>query len=170
MSRIFLIGYMGSGKTTVGKKLANRLNYDFIDLDECIEKEYQKTITQIFNEEGENAFREKEYNALKKMLTVSKTIISCGGGTPCFYNSMDLMNESGITIYLKMSSETLISRLRNAKQERPLLNDKKIEDLKSLIQQQLEKREYFYKQATYTIKAKDLNMDELFEFVKQQVI
>lgn len=165
MAKIFLIGYMGSGKSTAGKKLATKLGFEFIDLDKFIESECGQTIEEIFKEKGENEFRALENNALKKLVTKDNVVIACGGGTPCYYGNMELMNNNGITIYLKMSAETLASRLSEAKDKRPLIENKSESELKSFITEHLEKREDIYHQAQYTVKGKNLNIEELVEFV-----
>jgi shikimate kinase len=163
--KIFLTGYMGSGKSTAGKKLAAKLNFEFIDLDKFIESECGQTINQIFAEKGENEFRAIEHNALKKLITRDDVVIACGGGTPCYYGNMELMNNNGITIYLKMSADTLASRLLNAKDKRPLLEYKTETELKDFITGHLEKREDIYHQAQYIVKGKNLDVDELVDFV-----
>jgi len=163
--KIFLTGYMGSGKSTAGKKLATKLNFEFIDLDKFIESECGQTISEIFDTKGENEFRALEHNALKKLITRDNVVIACGGGTPCYYGNMELMNNNGITIYLKMSADTLASRLVNAKGKRPLLENKTEAELKEYITEHLEKREDIYHQAQYIVKGKNLNVDELVEFV-----
>jgi shikimate kinase len=167
--KIFLIGYMGSGKSTAGKKLAAKLGLSFLDLDEYIEKEYDKTITEIFDTEGEERFRELEHLYLKKVMTLDNLVISLGGGTPCFYNHMELINNNGISIYLKMSVDALANRLANAKKKRPLIQDMSEFDLKNFISANLTKREPFYLQAHYKVKAKNLNVDELADFLKKEV-
>ena len=167
---IFLIGYMGSGKSTAGKKLAAKLNMDFVDLDDYIEANYEKSIEAIFEQEGENKFRELEYNYLKHFLEKDNLILSVGGGTPCFYDSMDLMNKNGITVYMKMSVDALANRLANAKKKRPLIKDMSETDLKHFINSNLEKREPFYLQAQYKVKAKDLNVDELAGFLQKETV
>lgn len=167
MSKIFLTGYMGSGKSTAGKKLAADLGYAFIDLDHFIESEYKLTIPEIFATKGEKEFRAMENNTLKKVLEKNNTVIACGGGTPCYYNNMDLMNKNGITIYLKMSVDALMVRLTNAKEKRPLIMNKTPEELRAFITRQLEKREDQYHQAQYIVKGKNLDIDELVAFVKQ---
>jgi shikimate kinase len=169
MARLFLTGYMGSGKSTLGEKLASKLNYNFIDLDKFIEAEYQQTIPEIFSTKGESEFRAMENNSLKKLIEKDNLIIACGGGTPCYYNNMELMNNNGITVYIKMSVDTLISRLLVAKEKRPLIENKTEAELRAFVSRQLEKREDFYHQAQYTVKGKDLNVDELALFVKEQV-
>jgi shikimate kinase len=165
MTKIFLIGYMGSGKSSAGKKLASKLEFDFIDLDKYIEQETGKTIPDIFLEKGEAEFRALEHNALKKLVTREHVVIACGGGTPCYYGNMELMNNNGTTIYLKMSADALASRLLNAKDKRPLLQYNSEEELKSFITEHLEKREDIYHQAQYIVKGKNLNVDELVDFV-----
>ncbi len=169
MSKIFLVGYMGSGKSSVGKKLAAKIGYDFVDLDKLIEKEYQLTIPEIFSTKGEKEFRAMEHNTLKKILEMSNQVVACGGGTPCYYNNMELMNSNGTTVYLKMSADALVSRLRNAKVKRPLIENKTEKELHEFVNRQLEKREDDYHKAQYIVKGKDLNVDELASFVKEQV-
>ncbi len=147
MNRFFLIGYMGSGKTTLGKILATHLNLAFIDLDTYIEQRYFKTITQLFEEKGEDEFRIIEQAALQEVSDFENIIISTGGGAPCFFNNMQLMNEKGITIFLNVTAEKLVENLKNAKSVRPLLKDKTDDELLSFIQENLTKRAPFYSQA-----------------------
>lgn len=169
MARLFLTGYMGSGKSTLGEKLASKLKYSFIDLDKFIEAEYQQTIPEIFASKGEGEFRAMEHNSLKKLLEKDNVIIACGGGTPCYYDNMELMKKNGITVYIKMSVDTLVSRLTVAKEKRPLIQNKTPEELRAFVTRQLEKREDVYHQAQYIVKGKDLKVDELASFVKEQV-
>jgi shikimate kinase len=169
MSKIFLIGYMGSGKSTVGKKLAAKIGYEFIDLDKFIESEYKQTIPEIFATKGEKEFRAMEHNALKKLIEKNNLVIACGGGTPCYYENIELMNNNGVTVYIKMSADMLVSRLINAKVKRPLIENKTEKELHAFVNRQLEKREDIYHQAQYTVKGKDLDINELAKFVKEQV-
>lgn len=170
MAKLFLIGYMGSGKTTVGKKLAAKLQLEFIDLDSFIEKEHKKTIPEIFKQDGEEAFRAIENNALKKLITKDNYIIACGGGTPCYYGNMNLLNNNGVTVYLKLSPDAIVNRLLNAKDKRPLIEGKSEKELKSFVIRQLEKREDFYNKAKYTVKAKDLDVDALVAFINKEIV
>jgi shikimate kinase len=170
MAKIFITGYMGSGKSTAGKKLASELGYEFIDLDHFIETEYKQTIPEIFASKGEKEFRSMENNTLKKVLEKKKdAVVACGGGTPCYFNNMELMNNNGITIYLKMSVDALVSRLLQAKEKRPLIQNKTEPELRAFIARQLEKREDQYHLAQYTIKGKNLDVDELVAFVRESV-
>ncbi len=169
MAKFFLTGYMGSGKSTVGEKLAAKLKYDFIDLDKLIETEYQQTIPQIFASKGEKEFRAMEHNTLKNIMEKDNIVVACGGGTPCYYNNMELMNNNGVTVYLKMSVDSLVNRLMNAKDKRPLIENKTEVELRTFVTRQLEKREDIYHLAQYTVKGKDLNVNELALFVQEQV-
>ncbi|MCE9540232.1 MAG: shikimate kinase [Bacteroidetes bacterium] len=169
MAKFFLTGYMGSGKSTVGEKLAAKLKYDFIDLDKLIESDYKQSIPEIFATKGEKEFRAMEHNTLKRVIEKNNVVVACGGGTPCYYNNMELMSNNGVTVYIKMSVDTLVDRLTNAKEKRPLIENKTPTELRSFIKRQLEKREDVYHKAQYTVKGKDLNVDELALFVKEQV-
>ncbi|MDO9186513.1 MAG: shikimate kinase [Bacteroidota bacterium] len=169
MAKFFLTGYMGSGKSTVGEKLAAKLKYDFIDLDKLIESDYKQSIPEIFATKGEKEFRAMEHNTLKRVIEKNNVVVACGGGTPCYYDNMELMSNNGVTVYIKMSVDALVDRLTNAKEKRPLIENKTAPELRSFIKRQLEKREDIYHKAQYTVKGKDLNVDELALFVKEQV-
>ena len=169
MAKIFLTGYMGSGKSSTGQILATQLGYEFIDLDKFIEQEYKMTIPEIFSNKGEKEFRAMEHNSLKKVIEKENVVVACGGGTPCYYNNMEMMNNSGATVYLKMSADSLVNRLMNAKEKRPLILNKDEKQLRDFVNRQLEKREDIYHKAQYTVKGKDLNVKELAAFVKEQV-
>jgi shikimate kinase len=169
MAKIFLTGYMGSGKSTAGKMLSSQLGYEFIDLDKFIESEYKMKIPEIFSTKGEKEFRSMEHNLLKKVIEKDNVVVACGGGTPCYYNNMELMNNNGTTVYLKMSADALVNRLMNAKEKRPLVANKNEKELREFVNRQLEKREDIYHQAQYIVKGKDLDVKELAEFVKQKV-
>ena len=151
MNRIFIIGYMGAGKTTVGKALAKELNIEFYDLDWYIEARMRKTVKQIFDEQGEEGFRRIENNMLHEVGEFENVIVSCGGGTPCFFDNMDYLNQQGDVVYLKATPETLYKHLLMAKIERPLLKGKSAEELVAYITEHLEQRESFYQKARYTL-------------------
>ena len=151
MTRIILIGYMGAGKTTVGKALAQDLQLPFYDLDWYIEERFRHTIPQIFAEKGEDGFRRVEQNVLHEVAEFEDVVISCGGGTPCFFENMDYMNRQAMTVYLKASPDVLFQHLKMGKTERPLLKGKTDEELKAYIQASLATREPFYSRARYTL-------------------
>ena len=147
MIRLFLIGYMGSGKTTLGKAYAQAAGLSFIDLDWYIEERYHKTISKIFAEKGEQGFREVERKMLHEVGDFEDVVIACGGGTPCFFDNMDFMNAAGCTVFLNASCPALFRRLRIAKAKRPLLADKSDDEIMEVIQRGLDKRMDFYQKA-----------------------
>ncbi len=151
MIRIILIGYMGAGKTTVGKQLAKSLGLSFYDLDWYIESRMRKTVKQIFDEGGEEAFRTVERNMLHEVAEFEDVVISCGGGTPCFFDNMDYMNSQGDTIYLQASPEVLVQHLKMGKGVRPLLQNKTGEELLEYIKTHLQEREPYYLKAKHIL-------------------
>ena len=150
MTRIILIGFMGSGKTTLGRALAKSLGLEFIDLDNYIELRRCKSINSIFAEMGEEGFRTIERNLLHEVCEFENVIISAGGGTPCFFDNIDYMNAQGTTVYLQVPEERLHERLKIAKSKRPLLKEKNDEEIMQFIKEQLERRDVFYKKAAHT--------------------
>ncbi|MFN4812609.1 MAG: shikimate kinase [Bacteroidota bacterium] len=158
---VYLTGFMGSGKTTVGKKLAAQLNYTFIDLDSYIEQQEGRSISELFNEHGENYFREVEHQCLQTLLKLEKLVIACGGGTPCFYDAMQQMNEHGITVYLQMNVLAIFNRLKQGRMQRPLIAGKSDEALRQYIDEKFKEREPLYLQAQIVVTAIDLNISEL---------
>ena len=147
MVRIYLIGYMGVGKTTVGKKLAKLFDIGFIDLDKFIESKYHKTVPELFAERGENEFRLIEQKSLIEVSEIENVVVSTGGGTPCFFENIRLMNQTGITVYIHAEPNELAARLRASKTIRPLVSGKTGEDLTMFIASHLKERERFYNQA-----------------------
>ena len=149
--KYFLIGFMGSGKSLIGKQLAEKLNIKYIDLDNFIEKSENITIAGIFNNSGEAYFRELEEKYLKETIKEDNILVSTGGGTPTINGLMDIMNNVGKTIYLECCTETLFKRLNQNKEERPMISTFSDESLRRYIENKLEERNFFYKKATYTI-------------------
>lgn len=153
---------MGCGKTTTGKRIAKKYGLDFIDLDHYIENRYFKTIPQLFEEKGEDGFRQIEHNMLIEVSEFENAVISTGGGAACFFDNMDIMNKSGETIYLKANPENLFKYLKTATQNRPLLQGKNDEELLQFIKEGLEKREPFYMKAKHIMDYMDMS-DVLFD-------
>jgi len=166
MKRIILVGYMGSGKTTVGKALSKETGMMFYDLDWYIESRMRKSVSQIFAEKGEEGFRKIEYNMLHEVAEFEDVIISCGGGTPCFFDNMDYLNQQGDVVYLKATPETLYKHLLMAKVERPLLKGKSPEELIGYITEHLKERAPFYEKAKYTL---DVNVLDEYDKIKESV-
>ena len=149
MERVYLIGYMGSGKTTLGKAFARAAHLQFIDLDWYIEERMHQTVKDLFAERGENGFREIERNMLHEAGEFENVVIAAGGGTPCFFDNMDYMNRTGETVFLNASLEALFRRLKVAKAKRPLLADKTDEELMQVIRDGLDSRMAFYSRAKH---------------------
>ena len=160
MKRIFLIGYMGAGKTTVGKVLAERLGLSFIDLDFYVEGRFHKTIPQLFAERGEAGFRELERRMLREVAEFEDVLVSCGGGTPCFFDNMDFMNRAGRTVYLKVSVGELANRLECCKTTRPVLEGRTGEALRTFIAESLSRREPFYEKASVVFDAEAMMTEQ----------
>jgi len=148
---IFLVGYMGCGKTTFGRKLAAGMDWQFADLDELIEERYKISIHDFFAKYGEGNFRRIENMMLREQLTKHRIIISTGGGTPCFYNNMELMNRYGVTVFLNTPVPVLVERLINGKRKRPLVMGLGLDELTYKINQHLAQRIGFYHMAQYEI-------------------
>lgn len=156
MKRIFLIGYMGAGKTTVGKQLASRMGLSFVDLDLYIEGRYHKSVRELFATRGEDAFREIERKMLHEVAEFEDVLISTGGGSPCFFDNMEFMNQVGKTVYLRVSVEELTKRLEMCKQTRPVLQNRTGESLYRFIDENIRKREPYYKQASVVFDAEKM--------------
>jgi len=161
-NNIFLLGFMGSGKSTLGKKLAKQLSLPFYDLDDEIEAQEKKTIAQIFEEKGEDRFRKIETQLLKKLTQQSTSfVLALGGGTPCFYDNMKIINQSGTSIYIKYNAGILCSRLINAKAQRPLIAGKTKEELLSFIEETLIVREEYYNQSQFIVEGNNIKVEDL---------
>ena len=166
MRRIILIGYMGAGKTTVGKALAKELHMPFYDLDWYIESRMHKTVKAIFDERGEAGFRKIEHNMLHEVAEFEDIIISCGGGTPCFFDNIDYMNRQGETVYLKATPEVLYGHLKMGKTIRPLLLNKTADEVQVFIREQLAQREPYYSKAKHVL---DVNLLDDYKKIKISV-
>lgn len=166
--KIFLIGFMGSGKTTLGKRLASKLRYQFVDIDKVIEASAGMSIAEYFAKFGEDAFRELETTTLKSLKLPDNTVIATGGGAPCFFDNLEWMNQEGTTVYLSLSPKALAQRLANAIDERPVLKNLKGEELEQFIAERLKAREGFYKRAKLTIKGADQTPERLSAILKEE--
>lgn len=147
MQLIFLVGFMGSGKTTLGRQLAEVLNIPFMDTDQNIEQRFGATVSQLFAEKGEEFFRKEELKLVEELNSKTNMVIATGGGLPCYSNIMQRLNELGLTIYLKTSEETLFERLMLEMEDRPLLEGMGEFELKMFIQDKMREREPIYSQA-----------------------
>lgn len=161
--KVFLIGYMASGKSTAAKKLAKKLGLAAVDLDAEIEKAAGMSIPEIFKAEGEKSFRKREQTELRKWLAKDDYVMATGGGTPCFFESMDEMNAVGVTIYLQMSPKAVVDRVLSSKEERPILKGLPEDKMLKKVEFQISKRDAFYTRAHWTINGVNLDIDALVE-------
>ncbi len=166
MKRIILIGYMGAGKTTVGKDLAKALGVTFYDLDWYIETRMRRTVKQIFDERGEEGFRKIERNMLHEVAEFENVVISCGGGTPCFFDNIDYMNRQGETIYLQATPQVLQAHLKMGKGVRPLLLNKTDEEALAFMKEQLQQREPYYLKAKHVL---DVNLMDNYDKIASHI-
>lgn len=166
--KLVLIGYMGSGKTTVGKLLAQELGFEFIDLDDYIEASLNEKIAHIFKTKGELYFRKKESELLNEILDDNRDlVIALGGGTPCYGINMDtILQKTNMVFYLKLSIASLIERLYKEKEHRPLISHLKDKDLPEFIGKHLFERGVYYSRANYTVTADHKDS----EMVKEEII
>jgi shikimate kinase len=167
--RIFLVGYMGAGKTTLGKVLARRMNLSYIDTDRFIENRYHKKVCDIFASEGEKQFRNIEYRMLCEVAEIENVVISTGGGLPCFQDSMTIMNRAGTTVYLEAPVEELATRLKASKTIRPVLQNRSGEELVHFIKESLDKRRPFYEQAGICFNAERMYTERGVEALAEQL-
>ena len=163
---IFLVGFMASGKTTLGSQLAALLGMSYVDMDEYIEKKNGKTIRQIFVTKGEEHFRKLENEALVQLAKEDGVVVATGGGSACFHDNMEVMNSHGLTVYLKVSAEELVKRLAETKIDRPLLWGKSTDELTVYIVEMLKIREPFYSKSKVVFPSDNPTAEEIAEALK----
>ena len=163
--KIFLIGFMGSGKSTMGRKLANFLHYEFVDLDKLIEHKAGMSIAEYFSKNGEESFRELERDTLQQTEFNNNAVIATGGGVPCYFDNMDWMYKEGKVVYLSMEPKALADRLKHSKVSRPLIKDLNQEELIEFINQKLTSRDVYYKKAHYIVSGLDLTAEKLARYL-----
>ena len=160
--KIFLIGFMGSGKTHWGRQLSAKLNLPFYDLDTVIIEKEQRSVAEIFAEKGEEYFRYLEKGTLEAIVDgQERFILSCGGGTPCFFNNIEFMKKNGKVIWLNTSIDMLTERLTRERKSRPLISDVEEEELRRYIVRKLSERRMYYQQADVTVNEESITLDEL---------
>lgn len=157
--KIYLLGFMGAGKSYWGKQLADHWQLPYYDLDEVIVEAEEMAIADIFASKGEDYFREKESQLLRELSTQENFLISCGGGTPCFQENMDFMNENGTTIWINPTVEAMAERLQRKKAKRPLIADLEDEDLIGFIEKKMAERLPFYQQSRHIITSDNISLD-----------
>jgi len=165
MYRIVLVGFMGSGKTTMGKKIAKKLNIPFIDLDSEIEKKYNLSILKIFQDFGEAKFRDMEFHYIRSLINKSNFVLSTGGGTPCYKNNISFLNELGITCYLNRPIKELSNRLHKSKKKRPLIEGLDNDELIYFISEEMKVREQYYRKSQLILNRKDQVPEKIISLI-----
>jgi shikimate kinase len=168
--RVYVIGFMGSGKSTAGKKIAAALGWKFTDLDREIELKEGKSVNDIFSSSGEEYFRDLEEKILSGLNITTDSIISTGGGTPCYRNNMDFMIKTGVVVYLRMSPSQLSSRLEGDSDSRPLIRNLQKTELLQYISAKLADREKYYLRATIITDGFDLDIKALCEMINARAV
>ncbi len=161
--KIVLIGYMASGKSTIGKLLAKKMELSFIDLDDYIEKKEEKTISEIFNKDGEIYFRKKEHLYLKELLSLENDfVLALGGGTPCYAGNMSLIKNSidAKSVYFKLKTPTLVNRLTKEKTKRPIVASLEDSDIPEFIAKHLFERSFYYNQSDIVLNGDNITIEE----------
>lgn len=165
--RIYIIGYMCSGKSSISRKLASRLGYEPFDTDDLFEERYHICVQDFFDKYGEDYFRKFESEILKKTGELHNAVISTGGGTPCFFDNMQWMNDNGATFFVKVSPTTAFNRIMNAKRKRPLVLGKTEDELRQYVENHYNSRLPFYEQAHFTVKGENVDFDEIMNLLSQ---
>jgi shikimate kinase len=162
---IILLGFMGVGKTSIGKKLSKQLNWKFIDTDKLIEKKNGLSILEIFKQFGEDFFREQEKEILNEIASLENVVVSVGGGLPCFFDNMDRLNNIGTTVYLKLEPEFIVQRLLESKIKRPLTENLIETQLNDFVKVKLTERERYYSLAMYGFRADRFACEQIFNLI-----
>ena len=157
---------MGAGKTTTARRLANRLGWEVADTDDLFEEKYKISVCDFFHKYDEPLYRKLESEVLKETQGLENVVISTGGGTACYFDNMEWMNQNGLTVFLRISEKAVVDRLLHAKRKRPLAIGKSEEELTEFVTQHYTSRLPFYEQAKITVKSEDLDLDNLLEMIK----
>jgi len=165
--KVFLVGYMCSGKTTTGKMIAKALSLNFVDTDEYFESKYKISVNSFFSKYNENVFRKLETDILNELVLMDNLVVSTGGGMACFNENMHLINRNGISIYIQMSVKSLVHRIVHSKKDRPLLHNLSHGELENFVDSQLEHRQGFYNQAMIKVKGEDIDIRQIIEKINE---
>lgn len=166
IKRIYLVGYMGSGKSSVSKKLASRIGFSSLDTDLMLENKYKISVDDFFHKYDEKLFRQFESDILRSTASMTNCVVATGGGTPCSLGNMEWMNENGLTIFIKVSPQTVVNRLLNSKRKRPLVEGKTEAKLADYVAKHYESRLPFYEQAQLTVKGENIDLENLINTIQ----
>ena len=168
MNKIYLVGYMGAGKTTAAKRLANRLGWEVVDTDALFEEKYRISVDDFFQKYDEPLYRKLESEILKSTESLEHTVISTGGGTACYFDNMDWMNQHGLTVFLSISPKAAVDRVIHSRHKRPLARGKTEAELMEFVSQHYAARMPFYERAQITVKSEDFDLEGLMLLIENQ--
>lgn len=166
MDRIYIVGYMGAGKTTAARRLAQRMGWEVVDTDALFEEKYKISVNDFFNKYDEPLYRKLESEVLKATESLDHVVVSTGGGTACFFDNMDWMNQHGLTVFLRISPQAAVDRVIHSRHKRPLVEGKSEEELTEFVNQHYASRLPFYEQANIIVKSEDLDLDALIRQIQ----
>lgn len=166
MDRIYIVGYMGAGKTTAARRLAQRMGWEVVDTDALFEEKYKISVNDFFNKYDEPLYRKLESEVLKATESLDHVVVSTGGGTACFFDNMDWMNQHGLTVFLRISPQAAVDRVIHSRHKRPLVEGKSEEELTEFVNQHYASRLPFYEQARIIVKSEDLDLDTLIRKIQ----
>ena len=166
LNRIYLVGYMGAGKTTAARRLAHRLGWEVVDTDALFEEKYKISVNDFFNKYDETLYRKLESEVLKATESLENVVVSTGGGTACYFDNMEWMNQHGLTVFMHISPKAAVDRVIHSRHKRPLVEGKSEEELTEFVNRHYASRMPFYEQALITVKSEDLDVDSLLEVIK----
>ena len=169
LNRIYLVGYMGAGKTTAARRLAHRLGWEVVDTDALFEEKYKISVNDFFNKYDETLYRKLESEVLKATESLENVVVSTGGGTACYFDNMEWMNQHGLTVFLRISPQAAVDRVIHSRHKRPLVEGKSEEELTEFVNKHYASRMPFYEQARITVKSEDLDVDGMMKTIKDNL-
>ena len=169
LNRIYIVGYMGAGKTTAARRLAQRLGWEVADTDALFEEKYKISVNDFFNKYDEPLYRKLESEVLKSTESMENVVVSTGGGTACYFDNMEWMNQHGLTVFMRISPQAAVDRVIHSRHKRPLVEGKSEEELTEFVNKHYASRLPFYEQAKITVKSEDLDVEGMMNTIKENL-
>jgi shikimate kinase len=167
LNRIYIVGYMGAGKTTTARRLAQRMGWEVVDTDALFEEKYKISVNDFFNKYDEPLYRKLESEVLKATESLEHVVISTGGGTACYFDNMEWMNQHGLTVFMRISPQAAVDRVIHSRHKRPLAEGKSEEELTEFVNQHYASRMPFYEQAQITVKSEDFDLEDAIKKISE---